>query len=261
LDLPKLEQANLAHNQLNGEVPAGLNNSVLLKNLDLSHNQFSGSLPSWPDLAELKILNLANNQLSGALPDFSGLVSLDAMNLENNPFSGALPDLTALVKLQSVSLDRKQCETLLPRYRGINFHITAINNKTRIKCEYYGTQYKSGGPPLEEILAREQREAEERLRRERMPPEPLVITTESGSAPGVIYEEPHFTVVPSVSAAKPIIAHGADIVEISGPVISPDEEILLYRQFLPHLYIPFGLLPYEPATDWSINRNIWSYGK
>lgn len=113
-----LVELSLRNNQIEGNVPASVVNSVYLQVLDLSHNRLSGSVPSglfnhpsleqltlsynqfgsvqvpanWGQKSELIAVDLSNNDLRGLLPGFMGsMPKLSALSLENNKLSGMIP--------------------------------------------------------------------------------------------------------------------------------------------------------------------------
>ncbi|MEZ4679215.1 MAG: clostripain-related cysteine peptidase [Caldilineaceae bacterium] len=112
---------DLAHNQLQGTIPATLALLSQLERLDLADNALNGIIPpSIGELANLTALNLSENQLVGALPTELGqLAALRTLYLFDNNFSGDLPatlvNLTQLEKLyyQSTQLCPTQDTALL----------------------------------------------------------------------------------------------------------------------------------------------------
>ncbi|KAK3126143.1 hypothetical protein QOZ80_7AG0552290 [Eleusine coracana subsp. coracana] len=83
---------------LEGPLPAAaLAGLARLEDLDLSHNALSGDLaPLLVSSANLRAANLSSNILTGALPDLSSNPSLAVLDASNNSLSGFLaPDLCA----------------------------------------------------------------------------------------------------------------------------------------------------------------------
>ena len=116
---PNIEQFIASNNQINGNLPASLNNLPQLRRLNLSSNALSGSLPGFTesfatlqvlDLSKqkkgftgpiseniwrsqsLQKLNLANNRLTGSIPSLIGnLAVLEVFDLTNNNLKGSIP--------------------------------------------------------------------------------------------------------------------------------------------------------------------------
>ncbi|XP_052195100.1 probable inactive leucine-rich repeat receptor kinase XIAO [Diospyros lotus] len=118
-----LVELALRNNQIEGNIPASVQNTVYLQVLDLSHNKLNGSVPSGlfahPSLQQLTLshnqfesvqgpgdsgrgsgliaVDLGNNRIRGVLPAFMGLMpKLSALTLENNFFTGLIPTQYAL---------------------------------------------------------------------------------------------------------------------------------------------------------------------
>lgn len=66
--MKKLNELNLANNELSGEIPDGIGSLSVLNYLDLSSNRLSGRIPLGLQNLKLNQLNLSNNLLSGQLP-------------------------------------------------------------------------------------------------------------------------------------------------------------------------------------------------
>lgn len=93
---PQLFELRLSGNQIEGNLPPGLQGRPMLETIDLSHNQLSGDLPNWLGDLNLEELNLADNQFTGEIGP-----ALDAMKDELEPGNpnatnrGVLLDLRA----------------------------------------------------------------------------------------------------------------------------------------------------------------------
>jgi len=85
----------LSHNQLTGEIPAGIGAAFL----DLSFNRLSGRIP---ENMYGGFIFLMANQLSGPIPAFSGV---HVLGLSQNRLSGALPTSLGVPPLSMLALD------------------------------------------------------------------------------------------------------------------------------------------------------------
>ena len=90
--MQNLELLFLAHNHLNGTIPASIGELVLLEFLVLSFNQLSGEIPvSMSKMVRLEYLSLYNNQLEGEIQeDLLRLLGmkLRSIRFQNNNFTG-----------------------------------------------------------------------------------------------------------------------------------------------------------------------------
>lgn len=90
---PKLESLRVSGNQLSGplpELPTG--RGAALRLLSVAHNRLNGTVPaSWRRLGVFNALPSAGVQPSSAAPE---LPDYNELNLADNPFSGLLPNLT-----------------------------------------------------------------------------------------------------------------------------------------------------------------------
>ena len=78
-DIGMLSYINLSDNALTGALPSTLANLNLLTRLDLSNNQLSGKLPeAWSSLNNLRELYLQNNQLTDTI--HSSILHMDSLN-------------------------------------------------------------------------------------------------------------------------------------------------------------------------------------
>ena len=84
---------DFSHNQLTGEIPPPLGDSVLLQYLYLEKKFLQGEiLRSLTTLKGLKELDLSSNNLSGQIPEFLGTFrSLQSLNLSFNDLDGEVP--------------------------------------------------------------------------------------------------------------------------------------------------------------------------
>jgi hypothetical protein len=99
-NLTGLKRLLLDRNQLTGSIPSEINNTDL-NDLDLSHNQLSGEIPELPNLG-LQTFYLNNNQLTGSIPNIQGSQSWLTfapmgghssikINLSHNELTGEIP--------------------------------------------------------------------------------------------------------------------------------------------------------------------------
>jgi Leucine-rich repeat (LRR) protein len=88
---PNLRSLNLSMNNLSGDIPTSMVDS--LAELVLSGNQLSGSIPSGVfNYKNLTVLDLSQNSLTGAVPDnFTNLSKLETLLLSGNFLSGKIP--------------------------------------------------------------------------------------------------------------------------------------------------------------------------
>ncbi|KAK3206729.1 hypothetical protein Dsin_020775 [Dipteronia sinensis] len=118
VQLPQLEQIDLAYNYLNGSIPVAwssrqwkfislfgnrlsgnipsyLGSLTSLTYLDIEANQFSGTVPTQLGrLVNLETLRLSSNNLTGDLPmEFAELKNLTDFRINDNNFNGSIPDI------------------------------------------------------------------------------------------------------------------------------------------------------------------------
>ena len=88
-----VESIIMPTNNLNGALPADIQNFKAIKKLILTNNNLSGNLPAGlGNLTELEELNLSNNSLNGLVPPSLGnLSNLTKLQLSVNNFSGNIP--------------------------------------------------------------------------------------------------------------------------------------------------------------------------
>lgn len=112
---------DLAHNNLNGQIPAELGSLTSLTYLALDTNQISGQIPAGlGNLSNLCGLILSSNQLTGQIPTTLGnLTNLRTLNLFYNQLSGQIPvELGSLTNLESLSLSGNQLSGTIPAQLG-----------------------------------------------------------------------------------------------------------------------------------------------
>ena len=105
--LTKLEELDLAKNELRGTIPPELGNLSKLTLLYLYSNQLSGSIPvELSDFSKLEQLVLSWNRLGGMIPlELSKLSELEMLVLSGNQLSGTIPsELGNLTQLKGLAL-------------------------------------------------------------------------------------------------------------------------------------------------------------
>jgi hypothetical protein len=106
-NLVNLETLSVASNHLEGSIPPELGNLAQLENLDLGINQFTGGIPAQlGSLSQLESLSLEYNRLTGNIPPQLGnLINLNHLSLGFNRLSGGIPsELGNLASLTSLDL-------------------------------------------------------------------------------------------------------------------------------------------------------------
>ena len=94
-NLPKLRQFNMSSNALSGELPVFADSTLSLQELEISFQTkgFTGSIPD--DLLKLQFLNtlnLAGNRLAGTIPRAIGFMAmLEVLDLSNNRLDSLIP--------------------------------------------------------------------------------------------------------------------------------------------------------------------------
>ncbi|MBU2069636.1 MAG: S8 family serine peptidase [Gammaproteobacteria bacterium] len=117
----QVSEINLLSNNLNGQLPAALNQLSALAVFDVSDNNLHGSFPAaLLQLTQLQRLVLWQNAFSGVLPPALGnLTSLQLLDLSENRFSAALPSgLGNLSNLQQLYLEDNLFEGAVPQTFG-----------------------------------------------------------------------------------------------------------------------------------------------
>ncbi|MBN2549925.1 MAG: hypothetical protein JXB15_12250 [Anaerolineales bacterium] len=118
-DLDSLETLALGNNYLEGALPEEMQYLTSLTSLSLYNNSLSGSLPTWlGSLTNLQSLDLGYNNFSGSVPSsLGGLSNLVTLYLDANDLSGSLPaSLAGLTSLYSLYLGYNRLEGSLPAW-------------------------------------------------------------------------------------------------------------------------------------------------
>ncbi|CAI0404329.1 unnamed protein product [Linum tenue] len=89
----QLTRLSVAHNQLTGEIPSGLEKFINLNDLELNDNLFRGMIPSYfSKFPNLQSLHLEGNQLSGQIPaTINNLTQLSVLDVSDNRLEGVIP--------------------------------------------------------------------------------------------------------------------------------------------------------------------------
>ncbi|GKV44957.1 hypothetical protein SLEP1_g52093 [Rubroshorea leprosula] len=104
-NLSQLTYLRLSSNNLSGQIPSSLANLTQLTSLYLFNNQFSGPIPASIDnLSQLSYLSLSSNNFNGQiLTSLANLTQLTFLDLDYNqffgPISSSLANLTQLISL------------------------------------------------------------------------------------------------------------------------------------------------------------------
>lgn len=143
-DLPMLEEIQLSHNFLAGNVGQfGVSDS--LHSIDISYNLLDGTIPhKFSDGKQLKSLRLNNNYLKGPIPDGIGrLVNLEELDFSTNELTGSLPSTFGdLRKLQTLKLNSNALQYGLPPDLGFLDELSVLdvsnNGIESIPIELFG---------------------------------------------------------------------------------------------------------------------------
>jgi Leucine-rich repeat (LRR) protein len=130
-------EIDLTDNNLEGQLPDGLQFLSKLVKLVLAKNKLSGSIPpTWGDmvdpattkantrageqvplLSELEVIDLSNNQLSGEIPvSIGNLTTLKTLKLDHNKLTGNLPtSLANLTNLTTLTIAHNELDGELPK--------------------------------------------------------------------------------------------------------------------------------------------------
>jgi Leucine-rich repeat (LRR) protein len=128
-ELPTLQTLNLSNNDLNRELPVGLNALKDLEVLDLSNNGFDGGVDvQIKDLDSLRYLSLSNNNFSRDLsPELWLLDNLTHLDLSYNGFTGEIAGQNATIaNLQQLILNNNQIEGSIPQEITMLFKLDTI---------------------------------------------------------------------------------------------------------------------------------------
>lgn len=110
----------LVGNQLDGTLPATLNQLTNMTILSVGGNQLRGSIPTLAGLTKLVNFSVGNNQLTGSLPSLTGLSSLVVFDADTNQLTGAIPPIADLSSLQTFDVSRNQLSGPIPPLGGLS---------------------------------------------------------------------------------------------------------------------------------------------
>ena len=116
--LDKLEVLQLQFNKLSGEIP-----ELHLPSLwafYLHENEFSGKIPSLDNVPQLQLFVLFNNKLEGNIPSLDDDPQLQALGLYNNNFEGNITPLNHLTQLQYLDLYNNKLSGPLPNIDNLH---------------------------------------------------------------------------------------------------------------------------------------------
>lgn len=124
----RVEEIDLARNNLSGSLPEEIGELTGLKTLELYMNQISGGIPETiGNLTGLTWLSLRGNQLIGTIPpEIGNLINLEHLYLFENQLEGPIPAETGnLVKLKYLLLQNNSLTGPIPdeicNLTGINY--------------------------------------------------------------------------------------------------------------------------------------------
>uniref|UniRef100_J3NC77 Uncharacterized protein n=1 Tax=Oryza brachyantha TaxID=4533 RepID=J3NC77_ORYBR len=91
--LTSLVLVDVSNNEFQGNIPASIEELVLLDGLNMSHNALTGPIPNQiGKLNNLETLDLSSNKLAGEIPqELTSLNFLSILNLSYNMFVGRIP--------------------------------------------------------------------------------------------------------------------------------------------------------------------------
>ncbi|TYI06596.1 hypothetical protein ES332_A10G169200v1 [Gossypium tomentosum] len=91
ISIKNLQVLDVSDNEISGELPTWLWDTISLKILDFSKNNFEGPITmQLCNLINLEFLDLSSNHLSGTIPSCSNLQRMRHLHLANNRLSGTL---------------------------------------------------------------------------------------------------------------------------------------------------------------------------
>ncbi len=135
----RVDQVDLADNNLIGSIPKEIGLLTALYYLNLSDNHLSGSIPSEiGQINNLAYLYFGNNQLTGSIPpEIGNLVNLMYLLLNSNQLNNPIPpELGYLENLLTISLGQNQLTGSIPPELG---DLTNLNSLVLCDNQITGT--------------------------------------------------------------------------------------------------------------------------
>jgi Leucine-rich repeat (LRR) protein len=121
---------NLSGNNLEGSIPAVLEQLSELQDLDLSFNALTGTVPPFLTMfPKLRTLKLNNNTLNGLFPRvFQTSATLQVLHLQTNNLTGTVTAAVCqLVNLQDLQMQNNSLEGVLPACLGEMRSLVVLN--------------------------------------------------------------------------------------------------------------------------------------
>jgi len=127
----RVDELNLASNNLTGYLPANISNLVFLRILTLSNNSIQGTIPNnIVNLKPLKKINLNYNMIEGTIPVNMGeMPNLHVLYLKNNQISGRIPYSLAESKaISDLDLAYNMMGGGIPDFTSNTIHFLDLSN-------------------------------------------------------------------------------------------------------------------------------------
>jgi Leucine-rich repeat (LRR) protein len=137
-----LQQFCVAHNQLSGSIPQGMQKFQNLTSISLGQNYFTGEFPlELGTLKKLERLLIYQNRLSGEIPDiFGNFTNLYILAVGNNQFSGRIPaSIGQCMRLSIVDMEMNNLAGAIP------MEIFQLNDLTTLNLQ--GNSLNGSIPP------------------------------------------------------------------------------------------------------------------
>lgn len=135
-DLVHLKLLFFGNNLLHGPIPS-LAGMTGLQNFGIGSNAMDGPIPDIGNLSQLGLFDVGNNDLTGPIPDLSGMTSLYQFDASDNHLDGGIPELSTLAALTSFNVSDNNLSGTLPSLDGLN----------QLESFYVSDNALSGFPP------------------------------------------------------------------------------------------------------------------